>query len=103
MTYALVMTTTSSEAEAATIAEAILQARLAACIQVLPITSYYTWEGKQQREGEYLLLIKGKAENFSRLQECIQSHHSYKVPEIIQIPITQGSPTYLEWMAAVTD
>lgn len=97
------MTTASSVAEAETIAQAILQERLAACIQVLPITSYYTWEGKQQREGEYLLLIKGRAANFARLQECIKSHHSYSVPEIIQVPIVAGSPTYLEWITAVTD
>ncbi len=102
MSYALVMTTTSNLPEAEGIAQALLRDRWAACIQVMPITSYYTWQGEYQREGEYLLLIKAKAAHFAQIQATIQANHSYQVPEIIQIPIVAGFDTYLEWISVVT-
>ena len=100
MAFALVMTTTNNDREAETIARNLLAARLAACVQVMPIKSYYTWAGKFTQDNEYLLLIKGKQENFERIRDCITSYHSYEVPEIIQVPIETGSAAYLEWMAA---
>jgi periplasmic divalent cation tolerance protein len=102
MSFALVMTTASSPQEAEKIAHALLQEQLAACVQTLPIQSYYTWEGRLNQEPEYLMLIKGRAGNFDQIQACIIANHSYKVPEIIQIPIPTGSPNYLEWMASVS-
>lgn len=102
MSFALVMTTASSSQEAERIALRLLQAQLVACVQTMPIQSYYTWEGQSHQEPEYLLLIKGRAANFDQIQACILANHSYKVPEIIQIPILTGSPNYLEWMASVS-
>ncbi len=102
MSFAVVMTTTSSAAEAETIATALLKEGLAACVQILPVRSFFTWEGKLNQEEEHLLLIKGKADHFNSIQACITAHHSYQVPEIIQIPILAGSPAYLDWIASVS-
>jgi periplasmic divalent cation tolerance protein len=74
--YAIVMTTTSSKAEAETIAHALLAQRLAACIQVTQIQSYYTWKDSINVDDEQLLLIKCKQADFADLQECIKANHS---------------------------
>jgi periplasmic divalent cation tolerance protein len=100
--YAIAMTTTSSKAEAETIARALLAQHLAACIQVTQIQSYYTWKDSINVDNEQLLLIKCKQIDFAEIQQCIIANHSYEVPEIIQIPITAGLPGYLDWISAVT-
>jgi periplasmic divalent cation tolerance protein len=100
--YAIAMTTTSSKAEAETIARALLAQRLAACIQVTQIQSYYTWNDSVNVDDEQLLLIKCKQADFADLQECIKANHSYEVPEIVIVPITAGLPEYFQWLNAVT-
>jgi periplasmic divalent cation tolerance protein len=102
MMYAIVITTTSSKAEAESIARALLAQRLAACIQVTQIQSYYTWKENVNIDDEQLLLIKCKQVDFSEIQQCIIANHSYELPEIIQVPITAGLPGYLDWIGAVT-
>ncbi len=96
--YAIVVTTTSNPAEAQKIARALLTQRLAACIQVTPIQSYYSWQGDVNVDDEYQLQIKCKQADFLDIQQCIKANHSYEVPEIIQLPITTGSPEYLQWI-----
>ncbi|AFY94019.1 divalent-cation tolerance protein CutA [Chamaesiphon minutus] len=96
--YSIVITTTSSKAEAEKIARALLELRLAACIQVTQIQSYYTWKESMNVDDEQLLLIKSKQADFTDIQECISANHSYEVPEIVQIPITDGLPQYLQWI-----
>lgn len=100
--YSIVITTTISKAEAETIARALLELRLAACIQVTQIQSYYTWKESINVDEEQLLLIKCKQADFVAIQECIVANHSYEVPEIVQIPITDGLPQYLQWIGTVT-
>ncbi len=100
--YAIVMTTTSSQAAAEKIAQALLAQRLAACIQITPIKSYYIWQGSVNIDDEQSLLIKCKQVDFPDIQKCIKENHSYEVPEIIQLPITAGSPAYLQWISQVT-
>jgi periplasmic divalent cation tolerance protein len=100
--YAIAIVTVSSKEEAAKIANILLTARLAACIQVMQIQSYYTWQDKINTDDEQLLLIKCKAADFEDLQQCISANHSYEVPEIIQIPITAGLPAYFQWIDTVT-
>jgi periplasmic divalent cation tolerance protein len=100
--YAIAMTTTSSKAEAETIARALLERRLAACIQVTQIQSYYTWKESVNVDDEQLLLIKCKEADFADLQECIKANHRYEVPEIVLVPITAGLPEYLAWIRSVT-
>ncbi len=100
--YAIAMTTTSSKTEAETIARALLERRLAACIQVTQIQSYYTWKESVNVDDEQLLLIKCKAADFADIQECIKANHSYEVPEIVLVPITAGLPEYFQWISEVT-
>ena len=100
--YAMVTTTTSSDAETEKITQALIQQKLAACVQVLPIKSYYTWNDKLNIENENLLIIKCKRADYEAIEACIKANHSYEVPEIIQVPIENGSSDYLDWIKAVT-
>lgn len=100
--FAIVTTTTSSMEEANKIARTLLEKRLAACVQVLPIKSYYTWKEKLTIENEHLLLIKGKRTDYNEIEKCIKENHSYEVAEIIQVPIEKGSQDYLNWIEQVT-
>ena len=100
--YCLVMTTTDSQALAETLAQKIVSARLAACVQLQPVTSFYVWQGQSRRDAEYLLLIKTRQALYAALESFIQTHHNYATPEILQLPLTGGSPAYLQWLQAQT-
>jgi len=95
----IVLTTTPNLGEAETLAEKIVAAKLAACVQILPpMTSVYYWEGKIQKEPEHLLLIKTLLEKFDDLEAFIKANHSYSVPEIVVIDAEKVSDGYLGWM-----
>jgi len=100
--YCVVMTTAGSEPEADQIARALVSQQLAACVQIMPITSYYTWQSSLHRDPEWLLLIKSRANLYQKIEAAILKHHSYEIPEIIQLPITQGHQPYLKWMDETT-
>lgn len=102
-TYVQVMTTTDQEQEAASLADALLQERLAACVQVLgPVTSRYWWQGELEQATEWLLVIKTRGELLDRLVETLREKHSYDTPEITATPIIGGNPAYLAWIRAET-
>jgi len=95
----VVMVTTANQEEAMKIADQVVQSRLAACASTVPaVRSTYWWEGKVMNDQESLLLIKTTSDKFNSLEETIRKIHSYKVPEIIAIPVCQGFPPYLEWV-----
>src|SRR5438132_10900065 len=95
----IVLTTTPNSDESESLAEKIIAAKLAACVQILPqMTSVYFWEGKVQKESEHLLLIKTLPEKWDELQEFIKGNHSYSVPEIVAIKADKVSDGYLGWM-----
>lgn len=96
--YGIVLVTTASEAEARKIAQTLVQEKLAACVNFLPVSSIYTWDGQVQQEQEWQLLIKTRLSQYSALEARIQQLHTYEVPEIIAIPILQGSAAYLQWV-----
>jgi periplasmic divalent cation tolerance protein len=100
--YCILMTTTDSQDEADQLAELLVTQRLAACVQTTPITSTYTWQDTLTQESEWLLLIKTRADRYEAIQEALLKTHSYETPEILQVPVTQGSPAYLAWMEAQT-
>ncbi|MDP1657374.1 MAG: divalent-cation tolerance protein CutA [Hylemonella sp.] len=100
--FCLVMTTMASEAEAETMARQIVQAQLAACVQVQAIKSFYVWKEQPCAEKEWLLLIKSRAAVYQALEDFIRAHHRYETPEIVQLPITAGSADYLHWLALQT-
>ncbi|WP_405395257.1 divalent-cation tolerance protein CutA [Microbispora hainanensis] len=95
--------TASSRGEADRISSEIVARRLAACAQVVaPISSTYWWAGEVQQAEEWLLLMKTTADRFEDLAACVRELHSYEVPEIVAVPIVQGTPDYLEWIRRET-
>jgi periplasmic divalent cation tolerance protein len=95
----VVLVTCGSEEEALKIANALVEARLAACVNlVAPIRSIYRWEGKIWDEKEWLLIIKTQKHRFEALEQKVKSLHSYAVPEIVSLPITEVSAAYLDWI-----
>ena len=94
-----VFVTASSEEEAIRIGRALVEARLAACVNVLSrVKSIYRWEEKLTEDYEILMIVKTQSALFSDLAECVQRLHSYTVPEIIALPIIEGSEPYLNWI-----
>ena len=100
--FCVVLTTTGSEAHAERIVDAVLQAKLAACLQLMPIKSRYVWEGKIARDDEVLILIKAKIRDYDDLAACIRAAHTYEVPEIVRLDFAAGEKAYLNWIASVT-
>jgi len=100
MEYGVVLVTASSEAEAKAIAQSLVESHLAACVSLFPIQSIYTWQGNVEQAQEWQLLIKTDLARFTELEAAVRSLHSYEVPEIIALPITNGSTDYLQWIGA---
>ncbi|MCI5131302.1 MAG: divalent-cation tolerance protein CutA [Candidatus Electrothrix sp. EH2] len=96
--YCLVLTTYADEANGGKIIEALLSERLAACIQKMPIQSYYHWQGQVAHDDENILLIKTTTALYDKVQETILAHHAYELPEVIHIPIAGGFADYLHWI-----
>ncbi len=100
--FCVVMTTIDSETGAEKIAQALLERRLAACVQMAPVTSRYIWKGAIERAEEWALSIKARAADFAEVAAAIRSLHSYETPEIIALPIVAGDPAYLHWVRQAT-
>jgi periplasmic divalent cation tolerance protein len=97
----LLLVTTGGRDEAERLGEALVQRRLAACGSVVPnIHSFFYWEGKLQREHEALLLLKTTATRSAEAQEYVRQHHSYQLPEILEVKVSGGSRAYLDWLLA---
>lgn len=95
----LVFSTCPDEAVARRIAEAALDARLAACVHLFPsVWSYYRWQGRIQQDTELTLLMKSNSRRYPALQALVLSLHPYEMPEIVAIPISNGLPGYLRWL-----
>ena len=96
----VVLVTCSNATEARRIARSVVDARLAACVNILPgaVTSIYRWKGKVESARERMLLIKTSRKRLGKLQAAVEKLHSYDVPEFIALPIVEGSPSYLAWL-----
>lgn len=95
-----VVTTTERKQDAERIARALVEARLAACVQVLgPITSTYRWKGAVETSQEWQCVAKSRQGRFAEIDETIRGIHPYEVPEIVAVPIWAGSSGYLAWLA----
>jgi periplasmic divalent cation tolerance protein len=102
--YVQVLTTVGSEAEAGRLAEALVERRLAACVQVIgPITSRYRWEGAIEEAREWQCLAKTTRGAFEAVEAAIREVHSYDEPEVIATPIVAGSAGYLAWIEENVD
>ncbi len=97
----VVLSTCGSEEEAVRIAKRLVNDRLAACVNLVPgIRSFYRWEGKVEDSHEWLLIVKTSRDRFDALHMVLETAHSYELPEVLALPIVDGSPNYLEWMTA---
>jgi periplasmic divalent cation tolerance protein len=98
-TYIQVTTTTETKEQAQTIAQYLVETRIAACVQITgPITSIYRWKGKVENTKEWLCLIKTQDDLFNKVEAAIIKLHPYETPEIIAVPIVKGSKEYLKWL-----
>ena len=101
MDFAIILTTVSAAEEGQSIANTLVEEQLAACVNIIPnISSVYRWEGQIQSESEVLLLIKTTKDLEGEVYREVQAVHSYDTPELITLPITNGSETYLDWLNA---
>jgi len=97
--FIVVYVTAGSPAEGDRLARALVEERLAACVnRIGPVRSVYRWQGKVERSEEELLIIKTRNSQFAALEKRIHELHSYTVPEIIALPIIEGSDGYLRWL-----
>jgi periplasmic divalent cation tolerance protein len=99
----IVLTTAGTREEANKIARALVERRLAACVNVVPMESVYHWKDNVESAQEWLLLVKTTAEAFDDVEAAIQELHSYELPECVVLPIEGGSEQYLEWIGDNVD
>ena len=100
--YGMLLTTTPTRDQAVRIAKLLIEEKLAACVQLLPMESFYFWKGRTQNEAELLLLVKTRCALFEKAIARIKDVHSYDVPEIVALPFTAGFAGYLNWIDEVT-
>jgi periplasmic divalent cation tolerance protein len=93
------LTTVGSAEDADRLARALVERRLAACVNVVPgVVSHYRWKGELQRDEERLLVIKTRAERVEALRDALRELHPYELPELVALAISAGSPEYLKWL-----
>jgi periplasmic divalent cation tolerance protein len=99
----VVLTTAGSAEEAGALAGALVERRLAACVQIVPIAeSVYWWDGRVAREREWLLLCKTTRARYADAERAIRELHSYTTPEIVALPAERVSAEYLSWLVRET-
>ncbi len=97
--FIVVYITAPNQEEAQSLAQALVKEKLAACVNIIPgIQSVYQWDNAIQTDQELLLICKSRTERFEALSKRVQTLHSYDVPEIISIPLQNGSEPYLNWV-----
>lgn len=95
----VVLSTCDSEEKASELARALVEQRVAACVNIVPgARSIYRWQGKIEDAAEWMLVIKSRRDLFEKLRQAILRMHSYEVPEVIALPVVDGSEAYLEWL-----
>ena len=104
MSASLVYITASDAEEAKALGRALVEARLAACANVLPgIVPIYRWEGRIEEGSEVALIAKTRSELVGKVVELVTTRHSYDCPCVVAIPIAEGNPAFLDWIAAETE
>ena len=98
MNIIAIMTTTDSLDEARSIAAALVERKLAACVQISPIQSYYRWQGAVQNDEEFRILIKTVEERYADVEAAILELHSYDLPAVLALDVTHAYEPYCEWV-----
>jgi len=98
MGYIIIKTTFDNKKDAESIANKLITSKLAACIQISEVESYYMWKGKTEKAHEYKLDIKTSSKNYRKIEKFIKKNHKYEIPEIIAVKIKKASKKYLNWM-----
>ena len=102
-TFIQIQTTVDSNEAAEKIAKKLVEKNLAACVSIAPkISSIYRWQGKIETAQEWLLIVKTRAQLYDRVEKEIKEIHPYELPEIIALPIIEGSKDYLDWISSET-
>jgi periplasmic divalent cation tolerance protein len=102
--HAVVLSTVGTEDEASRMASALVERRLAACVNVVPgVSSTYRWQGAVQTDREWLLVVKTRRDRFEAVRAAIRELHTYEVPEIVMLDIADGDAAYLKWIDASLD
>ena len=101
--YSIIISTFADKETAKQAAKLLVEQRLAACAQLFPIVSVYLWKNETCDENEIMLFIKSRTSLFGKIAAVIKENHPYELPEIIQIPITDGLPEYLRWIETCVD
>jgi periplasmic divalent cation tolerance protein len=100
--YSVILTTAGSSEEAESLAGGLVERKLVACAQLLPIGSIYTWENRIEKDSEVLLLLKARADLYEEIESHILANHSYDTPEVLQLEVKRGSEGYLSWIGEVS-
>lgn len=98
MEYCIILTTCPDKKEADAMAAGLVKKKLAACVQLSPVTSHYTWKDEPHVDSEIKLVIKTRTRLYESVEQFIKQTHSYDVPQIVQVPIMDGSDEYLDWV-----
>ncbi len=99
----VIFITSPSRGEAKRLGCHLVSEGLAACVNIVPgLISLFRWEGKLHEEREFLLIVKSRTSCFKKLEKRVRELHSYSVPEVIGLPIVEGSKAYLQWVRAMT-
>lgn len=100
--YIIVLVTTANKLEAEKISQALLKEKIIACANIInPVTSFFNWQGKVDKCEECLVIMKSRRDLFTELTKRVKDIHSYEVPEVLTLPIIDGSPDYLAWLGSV--
>lgn len=95
----VVLNTCASEEEASRLARVLVESRVAACVTIVPgARSVYRWQEAIESAAEWLLIIKSSRGVFERLRLVLEKAHSYEVPEVLALPVVDGSPNYVSWL-----
>ncbi len=101
--YSIALTTAPSREVAMTLARTMVDRRLAACVNVLPCTSVYRWEGAVQQEEEHLMVIKTRRTYIDDIRDLLENEHPYDLPELVSMEVEDGSADYLKWLRDETE
>jgi periplasmic divalent cation tolerance protein len=96
----VILSTCSTEQEAERLARLLVEEKLAACVSIIPrMRSFYHWKGAVETSDECLLLVKSSRALFEELRVRLEAAHTYETPELLALPIVEGAPNYMNWLA----